>query len=179
MDFLAGDSILAYVVIFLGKFLEVTLDTLRIVMVNKGKRATAAMIAFVVMTIWLIIIGSVMDSINGNPLKMVIYALAYSMGNFFGMSLESKLAMGLCSIQVIVDYADGYVLVNKLRDSGFGVTVIDGESYNGKRHLVYVHLKRKRINEAVRIIGEISSSSVTIINDVRSLRGGYVTSKRY
>ena len=37
-DFLTGDSVWVYLMIFFGKILEVTVSTLRLVMINRGER---------------------------------------------------------------------------------------------------------------------------------------------
>jgi uncharacterized protein YebE (UPF0316 family) len=174
MDLLSGSSILVYVIIFFGKILEVSLDTLRIVMINRGKRLFGAILGFFVVTIWIAIISSVLNDLSTNLMKAVVYAVAYALGNYIGVTIENKLAIGLCSLMVITRESEGYKLANILRESGFGVTVLEGESANYKRYVLIVHLQRKCINEAVKLIRERTEDAVITVNDLKTVYGGFV-----
>jgi len=50
--FFTGASLLVYLCIFFGKILEVTLGTLRIVLINRGERIVGACIALIEVTLW-------------------------------------------------------------------------------------------------------------------------------
>ena len=83
-QFLATGTIWVYLVIFLGKIVEVSLGTLRIVLINRGERLIGSLIALIEISLWLIIAGNVLTNYQSDPLKMVAYALAYAMGNYVG-----------------------------------------------------------------------------------------------
>lgn len=174
MELLSGSSILVYLLIFFGKIIEVTLDTVRMVLVNRGQRLIGALIGFVVIIIWIVIVSSVLNSLSGDWIKCAVYAVAYALGNYFGVTIENKLAIGLCSMQVITRETEGYKLANILRSNGFGVTIIEGESANYKRHILIVHLKRKRIGEAVKLINQTTEDAVITVNDIKTVYGGFV-----
>ena len=93
------------------------------------------------------------------------------------MTLDQRLAIGLCSLQVIVRENEGYTLANVLRQHGFGVTIMQGDSYNYRRQILIVHLKRKRINEAIMLIDETVKDAVTTVNDIKTVYGGFVRSR--
>ncbi len=174
MDFLNGNGIIVYFAIFFGKIVEVTLDTLRIVLVNRGKRIPATMISFVISLIWIYIVSSIITDLSGNLLKAIVYASAYALGNYLGITIENKLAIGFASLQVIVRETEGYRLANILREHKFGVTVMQGESYNYRRAILLIHLKRKRINDAISLINDNVDDAVVSINDIKTVYGGFV-----
>ena len=153
------------------------MDTLRIVFINRGKRGLGAIIAFFDILIWLFIVSSVLTDINSDPIKCLIYAVAYSLGNFIGITIEKKLAIGYCTLQVIVRDTEGYMLANLLRAHGFGVTTMEGDSLNYKRHILIIHLKRKRITEAAELIRDSTEDSVITVNDIKTVYGGFVKGK--
>lgn len=177
MDFLAGDSVWVYVIIFFGKLVEVSIDTLRVVVVNRGKKFIATVLAFFDMLIWVFIVSSVLNGLSDDIVKAIIYAISYALGNFTGMLIEQKLAMGLCSLQVIARESEGYKLANALREGKFGVTTLEGDSFNYKRQILIIHLKRKRINEALKLIKSIDNDCVVTVNDIKTVHGGFVKSK--
>ncbi len=174
MDLLSGNSVIVYLAIFFGKIIEVTLDTIRMVLVNRGRRVAGALLGFIVIIIWIFIVSSVITDLSENLIKCLIYAVAYSLGNYLGVTIENKLAIGLCSLQVIVRETEGYKLANLLRGNNFGVTILEGESANYKRLILIIHLKRKRIEEAVKLINEDTEDAVIMVNDVKTVYGGFV-----
>ena len=58
-EFLAGNGVLVYLAIFFGKIIEISLDTVRVVMINRGEKLKAAIIGFVVVIIWIFIVSSI------------------------------------------------------------------------------------------------------------------------
>ena len=87
----------------------------------------------------------------------------------------SKLAVGLSSLQAIVPDEDGEKIAELLRNSDFGVTIIEGKGIEDyKKDVLIVMLKRKRIKEAIKIINSQIPDALITINDVKNLRGGYI-----
>lgn len=175
MDDILNSNILIYFFIFFGKILEVTVSTLRLVLINRGEKIKGTIIAFFDIIIWLFITGTVLQGFQEDFMRVVVFALAFAIGNYLGSTLEEKLAFGLCSIQLIVpEGKQSDELVEELRENGFAVTIIEGKGKDGYREIMYLHLTRKRIPDAVRIIKTYVENAVIVINDVKSVRGGYI-----
>ncbi len=174
MDFLDNIGIWIYFLIFFGKIIEVTVATVRMVLINRGERVKGTMIAFFDILLWLVITGTVLDGFQDDPLRMLVFAVAFAVGNYLGSWLEEKLAFGLSSIEIIVSESEkSKHLAKVLRDSGFGVTVVKGDGRNGKRDLLLLYLKRKQIDAAKKIIDENFPEAVIVINDSRKIKGAY------
>lgn len=173
MEFLAGNSIWAYIGIFFGKIIEVTLATLRMVLINRGEKTKGALIGLIESILWIYIVASVAIGIADNPLKAVLYAVAYSIGNYLGAYVESKIALGLSTIQVITaeNTSD---LLTVLRANNLAVTVIEAGGMNGPNKILEIHLKRKRITPTVKLINKNIPNCVIAVSDVKILRGGYI-----
>jgi len=175
MDFLATGSIWVYLLIFFGKILEVTVATVRIVLINRGERKIGSIIAFFEILLWLFITGTVLVGFQDDLLRCLVFAVAFSVGNYLGSWLEGKLAFGLCSIHVIIpDESQSQELVDVLRTNGFAVTLLKGKGKDGDREILMLHLLRKRTTQAVQLINLYLPKAVIIINDVKSLQGGYI-----
>nr|WP_312579973.1 DUF5698 domain-containing protein [Sedimentibacter sp.] len=176
MDFLASLSgPILYIVIFCAKIIEVTISTIRIVYINKGEKLKGTILAFIEISIWLVVVSSVLTNIAADPMKAFVYAAAFSLGNYIGVTIESKIAVGLVSIQAVVNEESGQVLADILREQGFGVTIIDGKGKNdSKKNLLFVQLKRKRITEATNLIKENTPNAYISVNDIKSMTGGFV-----
>jgi len=178
LEFLFGKSVFVYCFIFFGKILEVAVGTSRMVLITKGERIKGSIIAFFEIILWLTITGSVVMSLQDDPLKLVVFACAYAAGNFLGSWLEDKLAFGLSTIEVIAPCgACVDDMLHSLRDHGFAVTVVDGDGKDGKRKLLMMHLRRKRLPDAIRLINSIEADCLITVTDVKLIRGGYFLKK--
>ena len=177
MDFLENTGILIYFVIFFGKILEVTISTMRMVMINRGERVAGAVIAFFDILLWLFITGTVLEGFKDDPLRVVVFALSFSVGNYLGSYLESKLAIGIGSIQVIISEGkESEMLVKELRSHNFAVTVLKGTGKDGVRDVLILHTKRKRIPAAIELIRSFSGNAVIVTTDAK-VTGGYLPRK--
>lgn len=176
MDFLFNISGPAlYIIIFCAKIIEVSISTVRLVYINKGERVKGALLGFVEIMIWLIVVSSVLNNITEDPIKVFVYAIAFSLGNYIGVTIESKIAVGLSSIQVVVNEADGENLADILREQSFGVTIIEGRGKNdSQKNLLFIQLKRKKIPEAVKLIKRTYPDAYITVNDIKSMMGGYI-----
>ena len=161
--------------IFFGKIVEVAIATVRLVLINRGERLKGAITAFFEVSLWLLITGTVLVGFQTDIIRCVVFALAFALGNYMGSWLEGKLAFGLCSIQVIINKDENSdILIAELRENGFGVTMIEGEGKTGRREILMLHLKRKRIPTAIALIKQKLCNAVITVNDVRVISGGFI-----
>lgn len=164
-----------YIIIFCAKIVEVSVSTVRLVYINKGERVKGAVLGFVEIMIWLIVVSSVLNNITEDPIKVFIYAAAFALGNYIGVTIESKIAIGLASIQAVVGEETGEKLAELLREQSFGVTIIEGKGKNdSKKNLLFIQLKRKKIPDAVKLIKQAAPSAYITVNDIKSMLGGYL-----
>ncbi|MDD3946566.1 MAG: DUF5698 domain-containing protein [Clostridia bacterium] len=173
LDFISSDSIWVYFIIFFGKIIEVTFATLRIVLINRGERTKGSLVAFVEVILWIYVTGTVLVGFQNSPLKVVVFAVAFALGNYMGSWLENKIALGLSTIEVITT-EDPACLLAVLRANNLGVTVIDGEGKDGVRKILKVHLKRSRIASTVKLINKNLETCVISVTDVKVIKGGYI-----
>ena len=175
MGFLQQSSIWVYLFIFFGKIIEVSVSTVRMVLINRGERLKGALIAVIEILLWLFITGTVLTGFQSDPWKIVVFAAAYALGNYLGSWWEDKLAFGLSSVQVITpDNEQSGHLVGLLRETGFAVTTIKGKGKDGQRELMLLHIKRKRIPEAVGLIRQEMDNAVIVVNDSKVIHGGFI-----
>lgn len=167
-------NILVYVAIFVAKMVEVSLATIRVVYVNRGEKARGAVIGFFEVMIWVILVSNVLSNLTEDPLKIIVYALAFSVGNYLGVTIENKLAIGTASIQTVVDEECKDELCALLRQNGFGVTMIQGQGMEGTVDVLLIFLKRKSVPEAVGLIHQYRPNAMITINDVRHLQNGFI-----
>jgi len=166
-------EILLYIGILFAKMFEVTLATTRIVLITRGERLLGAFIGFFEVIIWMVLVSTVLANIMENPIKLIVYALGFSLGNYFGSVFEEKLGVGTVRIEAIVLEEHGVELASEIRSKGFAVTVIDGKGMNCERHILLLNVKRKRLKEVVTLLREHQNNIVITINDIKPVYGGF------
>ena len=166
-------EILFYFLILFAKIVEVSLMTLRMVLITKGERKIGAVIAFVEVTLWLFIVTNVLSDLKEDPIKAIFYALGFAIGNYLGSMLEEKLGIGLSQVQIIVKADDGFQLAQIIRKEGYAVTLVQGEGKTFERYILFMYVKRKRIKNLLNIVKENQENAVVTVMDTKPLYGGF------
>jgi uncharacterized protein YebE (UPF0316 family) len=166
-----GILIFSYLFIFFARVADVSLSTVRILMLMRGRSLAAATIGFFEVTIYILALGQVIGNLN-NPVRLVVYALGFATGNYIGSQLEERLAVGFATAQVIsLDKSEE--MANIMREQGFGVTVLEGCGRHGTHHILHILLKRKDLPCFMSIAREVDSQAFITVMDTRKIFGGY------
>ncbi len=162
-----------YILIFFAKIIEVSLMTIRTVLLTKGQKFYASVIGFFEVIIWLLAVSSILTSITEDPLKVVVYAGGFSIGCYFGSWLEEKIALGLITIQIIVSYSEAQELVDFIRENKIGVTLLEGMGKFEKRGILIIHAQRNQQEKIIQLIKSHNIKSVISSTEVKLVSGGY------
>ncbi len=162
-------------IIFAARVADVTLGTIRIIFVSRGKRNLAPLLGFCEVLIWIIAISQIVQNIHSVPTYFG-YAAGFAAGNYVGMLLEDRLALGTVIIRVIIQNG-GVELGQALHDHGYGFTAVDGSGSSGPVKLVYSVIPRKDLRKVVDIIHQINPRAFYSVEDIRSSESGVFPSR--
>lgn len=170
---------LAYVgvplLIMLARICDVTIGTIRIICVSRGMRMLASVCGFFEVLIWIIVIGRIIQDLSGWQ-SYVAYAAGFAIGNYVGISIENRLAMGRVVLRVITNRpADD--LIEHLKQDYHGVTSIAAQGVNGEARLVLAVIRRKDIDYFLDIVNEHNPNAYVSIEDARHLSSTYFPPK--
>lgn len=172
------DGLLLYIVIFVVKIIEVSMATLRIVLITKDERVKGAIIGFFEVMIWVFVVSTVLNGITEDPFKVVVYALGFAIGNYAGSKLENRLAIGNANLEVITHKIDGKKMAKHLRANGLAVTSVNAYGMNDKREILTMHVPRKKIKETVDMVQAFQPDVVITVHDIKPIYGGYKTLRK-
>lgn len=153
-------------VIFGLRICDVSLDTVRMICIVRGLRLLAAGFGFVAVFIWLVAISAVMQHIR-EPLNMVAYAGGYATGNWVGIWLEGRLALGQQIVRLISFKLDGQ-LAEGLRKMGFVVTEIEGRGRSAPVKICFVATRRREVPGLIRYATQADPDIFITVEDTRS-----------
>lgn len=159
-------------VVFSLRATDVTLATFRMRMIMRGHRFVAPLIGFFEILLWVTAIGIVVNYLD-SPLHVIGYAAGFATGNFLGLIIEERLALGLATIRTVVR-AGGAELATALRDAGFGVTEMPGRGRDGTVEVLYAVLPRRRIEECLRLVERGAPDSFVVVDEPRTVRRGWL-----
>jgi len=167
-----------YLLIFLARVADMSLDVLRILMLTRGKKLTAAAIGFVEVSIFLLALSQVFAGGFNDIFKVVAYAAGFATGNYVGSLIDERLAIGHRSLKLFPAEEHVQDFLDQFRTAGFGVTCVPGTGQGGERTLLYVLIKRKDTNRVLDLIKDIDPETFYSISDTREIRGGVFPGRR-
>jgi uncharacterized protein YebE (UPF0316 family) len=154
--------------IFLARIFDVSLGTMRIVFVAKGLMRLAPLVGFFEVLIWIIAIKEVMQNMT-NVVGYVAYAGGFAMGNYIGLKLEKRLAIGTSMIRVVTSRDPG-PLFQALISKGTGVTKVKGEGRQGEVGILFMIVRRAEIESVLDLVKRHNPNAFYTVEDVRSVR---------
>ena len=93
------------------------------------------------------------------------------MGNFVGILIEERMAIGTVVIRIITQ-KNADELIELLKNEGYGVTYMDAQGAQGPVKIIFTIVKRKNIEHVLEIIRSNNPQAFYTIEDVRSVRKG-------
>jgi uncharacterized protein YebE (UPF0316 family) len=157
-------------VIFAAETLVVTISTVRIISVSRGRKVLASVLGTFEITIWLFAIGKVMQNLD-DWTCFVAFAAGFTIGNFFGVLLEAKLAIGNLVVRVIT-HRNGREIVQSLKMADFGVTSIDAQGATGAVQVILTVIPRKELDRVVALIKACDPKVFYSVDDLHSAAAG-------
>lgn len=158
-------------IVFLARFVDVTLGTLRIIFLSRGKKLLAPVLGFVEVFIWITVVSQIVRGAQ-NFSAYFAYAAGFAVGNYVGMLIEEKLAIGTLVVRIILP-RNGNSLTARLHEEGYGVTFVDGRGGSGHPvAIVYSVVMRRELDHIIGIIEEVTPKAFFTVEELRSVRQG-------
>jgi len=169
-DLLIESPYLLAPLIFFARVADVSLGTFRTIVVFRGYKVLAATIGFFEVIIWLVAAGQVLTNLDQWYLALA-YAGGFAVGNYVGMWIEGRFAIGDELVRCISFNRD--VLAGKIRDEGFKVVSFDGDMGQEKAvELLLIIEKRRKVPALIRLIKTLDPTAVYSVSDIKSVYDG-------
>ncbi|MBR1413947.1 MAG: DUF2179 domain-containing protein [Bacilli bacterium] len=161
--------------IFLARILDVSIGTLRTMIMVKGKRNIASIMAFFEVLIWFLVAK---EALNTNMKSIIIpisYSLGYASGTFIGAYLANRFIKDIICVQVIT--YDNKKMLKEIRDNDFGLSVIElMQEKKDKKYkiMLYIQLKKRKLKELEELIKKYDTTAFIVVNETKNIINGYV-----
>ena len=158
------------VLVFVAETCVITLATVRTIFIARGMKARAAFLGFFEVSIWLFAIGQVMQNLTSVDCYLA-FASGFSLGNYLGVLIETKLALGNAVVQ-ITTRKDANEVTESLRFAGYGVTTLEAQGATGPVQVIFTVIKRRELGNVLTIIKRFDANIFYSVNDLQSAAAG-------
>jgi len=170
------DHVLLPILIVLARMTDVSLGTLRIILVSKNYRKIAPFISFLESLIWITVAARIITTL-GHWTAFFAYALGYALGTYMGMKIDAKLSLGRAFVRVIVA-RDFDKLEQNLRENKFGVTSVAAEGKDGYVKILFIVLNRTELANCIDTITKTNPSAFYTVESIQTTNAGYFSEGR-
>lgn len=160
--------------IFLVRILDVSMGTFRTIVTIKGKSFYASLIGFVEIFIWFVIVKEALNTDETSIFIAISYSLGFATGTYIGSILSKKFIDSNLSVQVITDKAYPN-MVDKLRNMGYGVTVMDVEGKSKEeKYMLFIEINDKSLIHLQQLIKDIDDKAFIVVNETKLVQNGFI-----
>lgn len=171
-EFYSGNAYwLLPVLIFFARIADVSIGTVRIVFLARGRRLLAPLCGFVEVMIWLLVIVQVMKNLHSWS-NLLAFALGFTAGNYVGLLIEEALAMGFLSVWIITS-EDSSKLLERFKEKKYGITQVGARGVMGKVRVLVLVISRRDLKKVLRVVNELNPKAFVTVHDVRTASGGF------
>jgi len=99
------------------------------------------------------------------------YGAGFAMGNYVGMWLEEKLAIGMVLVRVVLR-TDPSLLIEFMKKNDYGSTVVDGEGIREKVKILFSVVKRKNLGHVLTALATYNPHAFVSVDSIKTVSEG-------
>ncbi len=168
--------LLAGLFVFTMRVIDMSLDTLRLLFVMRGRKLLAGGIGVVQATVFILAVSAVLSG-PLDPFTVAGYALGFGAGVVIGMLAEQRLALGHAMLRVYAPDTGAPTseksIATGLRAAGFAVTEFSAHGRDGAITVINSAIARRDIGKAQDIVKQIDPGAFITVDEIQPLQRGY------
>ena len=159
--------LLTCIKIFFARILDVSLNTIRTTFVIKGKTFIVALIAFVEITIWLLVARTAIN-VELNLWIVISYSGGYTMGTILGTTFINKFVKTNMELIVISTKIKN---TKKIKDKNFGVSILNKDK---NKTILLIETNKKRLDELTILLKKLDNEAFITVKETKTIINGYM-----
>jgi uncharacterized protein YebE (UPF0316 family) len=166
------NTIIWLIIIFFARIIDVSLGTIRVNMIVRRKKAAAALIGFVEVTIFISIIVRIIKDIN-NIYGVLAYGAGFAVGTVIGIIISEKLTQNLVSVNIISRKFNNEIK-SKLLEENFGFTCYKGAGTQSEVEIINVVCSNSVLPKLRRMVNKQDPDAFVVCYMLDEIRGGFI-----
>ncbi len=159
--------------IFIVRIMDVSLGTIRTVMTVRGKNTIAALIGFVEVTIWFLVVKDALNSASNSLWIAVSYAGGFATGTFIGGFISKKFIRSKLGVQIVI-HEEKKAVVNALREQGYALSTVKAQGLEGNNKLMlFSEIDSHHLEDLKDIVKQYDEKAFIVVNETKYVQNGY------
>ncbi|MEZ4417612.1 MAG: DUF5698 domain-containing protein [Gemmatimonadota bacterium] len=158
--------------IFGLRVVDVSMATMRTLLIVRGARRIVPVIGFFEALIWVLAVGSAIRHLD-SVWHILGYGAGFATGNLVGLLIEDRIALGVSAIQAISP-THGGAIADALRAEGLGATQIGGYGLHGPVGVVQTVVQRRQVRHVLDVLRRIDPEAFVTVEEPRSIQRGWM-----
>ncbi|MFZ2323953.1 MAG: DUF5698 domain-containing protein [Ignavibacteriaceae bacterium] len=163
------ESFLGAFVIMLMRICDVSIGTVRTILVVQGRKYYAGFAGMVEVLIWIFAIRYIFQHLD-HIQNYFGYAIGFGLGNILGITIEQKIGLGYAQLNIISRVASAKI-AEALRNQKYGVTVLPAHGVSGEVSILVVIAPRKNQKKIISLIESIDEKAFITVQHSLPYRG--------
>lgn len=159
--------------VFFVRIMDVSLGTTRTIFLVKGKTLIAALIGFIEVFIWFVIVKEALNTNDTSIFIAISYAGGFATGTVVGGMLSNRFIKGTLTVQVITKR--NLDMIKKIREAGYAVSEIDikGQDEDDKC-MLFIEIDKKMNTNLQNLIRDLDPSAFIVVNETKYVQNGFI-----
>ncbi len=162
-----------FTLILVGKIIEVSISTMRIVLISKGEKKIGTTLAFFEIILWITLASKVLGNLSNDPFSGLAYAIGYTAGNYIGSTLESVFGIGTAQVQIIMSKEKSEEMCDKIYNKGYAYTKVEAKGRIKDRTIIYTLIPRNAVRRIIKDLKKVSEDVLISVHETKPVMGGF------
>ena len=163
------EPILGALLIMFMRICDVSIGTMRTILVVQGKKYYAGLAGMIEVLIWVFAIRYIFQNLD-EVINLFGYAIGFGIGNILGITIEQKIGLGFAQLNII-SRNESEKIIELLRKEKYGVTVLPAQGATGQISIIVVIVPRKFQKRLIKLIESIDSNAFITVQHSLPYRG--------
>lgn len=159
--------------VFFARICDVSLGTFRTFMIVKGKKLLSALIGFLEVTIWFLVVRDALNSDSNSIFIVLSYAGGFAVGTYIGGLFAQKFLKEKLGIRITITKSQGD-LVDILRKKGYIVSTMNAKGYkNDSKIMLFMEIDDNELNDVEQIVKEYDPNIFMVVSETVYVQNGH------
>jgi uncharacterized protein YebE (UPF0316 family) len=163
--------------IFALRIFNSAIGTFRLVIVARGERLLAVILAFIEALTFAYTLANVVTDLSNIP-NLIAYCGGFAVGNYVGMAMEARLVKSYVTVNIIAR-DEGHALAALLRENGYGVTETSGEGRDGTVTMLRSVVGNRDVHHLLNLIHQLNEGAFVSVEPAITVQRGWLGSGRH
>lgn len=169
------EILLLCIKIFFARILDVSIGTVRMLLIVRNKKLLGTLCAFIEVMIWFMVAREALNTELTSLFIPIAYSAGYATGTFIGATISDRFIDSIVGVQFITTICSEE-MINTIRNKGFAVSIIPLKEEDNRDHkeMLYIQLNKSKLKSLNKLLESLDSKGFIIVNETKSVVNGFL-----